>query len=307
MSHSHAHSHSHSSAHRGRLILTLIITTTILIAEVIGAYWTSSLALLADAGHMLTDVAGLAIAVTAASLIEKPATSEHTWGLRRAEVLAAGAQATVLLGVGTFAFIEGIERLITPRPIASVGLLVFGIVGLVGNVASILILASGRGANLNTRAAFLEVVNDALGSVAVIASAAIIALTGWTRADAIAGMLIAAFIVPRAITIIREAGSILMESTPKGLDLSEVHEHLSSVPHVLDVHDLHAYEIATGLPVLTAHIVLADECFADGHATTLLHQFQDCVSEHFPVSIEHSTFQLESRTHAEHEISSCRH
>lgn len=297
----HAHTHSHPSDQRGRLALALIMTMMILIAEVVGAWWTSSLALLADAGHMLTDTAGLAMALAAATLAARPATPEHTWGLRRIEVLAAGAQAAVLLGVGLFALVEGVERLVFPRPIASLGLLVFGVVGLIGNLVSILILASGRGSSLNMRAAFLEVVNDALGSVAVLVSAGVIAWTGWTRVDAIAGMVIAAFIVPRAVTIIREAGGILMESTPKGLDLEEVRAHLSSVPHVLGVHDLHASQIATGLPVLSAHIVLEDECFADGHAARLLDGFQACVAEHFAVSIEHSTFQLEPESHLAHE------
>ena len=200
-----------------------------------------------------------------------------------------------------YAVVEGVRRLFGPAEVTAGGLLVFGIVGLVGSIVSMLVLSSGRGANLNMRAAFLEVVNDALGSVAVIMSAVVIALTGWTRIDALAGMLIAGLIVPRAITILREAGSILLESTPPGLNLEEVRRHILEVPHVVGVHDLHASTIATGLPVLTAHVVVEEACFADGHAAQMLTDLQACVADHFDVSVEHSTFQLESPDHAQRE------
>ncbi|MGO0578028.1 cation diffusion facilitator family transporter [Ornithinimicrobium panacihumi] len=295
------HDHGTVQTHRGRLAVAFAITATILIAEVVGALWTGSLALLVDAGHMLTDTAGLAMALVAASLAMREPTPERTWGFRRAEVLAAGAQATVLLGVGVYAFVEGVRRLYESHEVSSTGLLLFGVVGLLGNIASILVLSSGRGANLNMRAAFLEVVNDALGSVAVIVSAVVIATTGWVRIDAIAGMAIAALIVPRAVKILGEAGHILLESTPKGLDLDDVRAHILAVPHVQDVHDLHASTIASGLPVLTVHVVLDEECFTDGHAADMLAQLQDCVAAHFTVSIEHSTIQLEPPDHAERE------
>lgn len=298
---SSTHAHGTVTTHRGRLAIAFAITAVILIAEVIGALMTGSLALLVDAGHMLTDAAGLLMALVAASLVLRPATPERTWGFRRAEVLAAGAQAAVLLAVGAYAFIEGVRRLNDPPEVSSTGLLIFGIVGLLGNLVSLWVLSAGRRANLNMRAAFLEVVNDALGSVAVIVSAIVIATTGWTRVDALAGMLIAALIVPRAITVLREAGSILLESTPKGLDLAAVRAHILEVPHVQEVHDLHASTIATALPVLSAHVVLDDECFRDGHAAEMLAQLQECVAAHFDVSVEHSTFQLEPPGHAERE------
>lgn len=295
------HNHGSATTHRGPLVVAFAITSTILVAEVIGALWTGSLALLVDAGHMVTDAAGLGMALIAASLALRPPTPERTWGFRRAEVLAAGAQATVLLGVGLYAFVEGVRRLYEPHEVSTTGLLIFGIVGLAGNIVSMLVLSSGRVANLNMRAAFLEVVNDALGSVAVIISAIIITTTGWVRIDAITGMLIAALIVPRAITILREAGHILLESTPKGLNLDDVRAHVLAVRHVQDVHDLHASTIATGLPVLTAHVVLDEACFTDGHAAEMLAHLQDCVAEHFDVSIGHSTFQLEPPGHADRE------
>jgi cobalt-zinc-cadmium efflux system protein len=250
---------------------------------------------------MLTDAGGLLMALVAASLALRPPTPSRTWGWRRAEVLAAGAQATVLLGVGLFALVEGVSRLVEPTEVASTGLLVLGVVGLLGNVASLLVLSGGRSANLNMRAAFLEVVNDALGSVAVIVSAVLIATLGWNRADAVAGMLIALLILPRAVTIIREAGSVLLESTPRGLDLEEVRRHILAIPHVRGVHDLHASEITTGLPVLSAHVVLEDMCFSDGHAGEMLAELQRCVAEQFEGGVDHATFQLEPESHASRE------
>ena len=304
MSDTHDHAHAKPGTNRTRLAIAFGITATILIAEVIGAWWTNSLALLVDAGHMLTDASGLLMALIAASLTLRPPTPERTWGYRRAEVLAAGAQSAILLAVGIYAFIEGVRRLFDPAEVTAGGLLVFGIVGLVGNIVAMLVLGAGRAANLNMRAAFLEVVNDALGSVAVIISAIVISLTGWTRIDAIAGMLIAALIVPRAITILKEAGGILLESTPRGLKLDDVRRHILQVPHVIGVHDLHASTIATGLPVLTAHVVVDESCFTQGHVSQKLRDLQTCVAEHFDVSVEHSTFQIETPSHSALERSS---
>jgi cobalt-zinc-cadmium efflux system protein len=144
------------------------------------------------------------------------------------------------------------------------------------------------------RAAFLEVLNDAFGSLGVIVAAIVIATTGFLQADAVAGLLIAALIVPRAFLLLRETARVLMEFTPKGLDLNEVRRHILELDHVADVHDLHASTVATGLPTLTAHVVVDDECFTDGHAAEVLHEVRRCVAEHFPVSIQHSTFQIET-------------
>lgn len=290
--------------HHGRLIVALGITTIILLVEVVGSITTGSLSLLVDAGHMLTDVAGLTAALIAGLLVTRPATSRRTWGFQRAEVLAALGQSAVLLAVGVYAFAEGIHRLFTPPSVPSGSLLLFGIIGLVGNTVSIGVLASGRESNLSLRAAFLEVVNDALGSVAVIVSAIIISTTGWVRADAVAAMLIAVLIVPRTVGLLRETTGVLLETTPRGLDLDLVRTHVLGLPHVRGVHDLHASQISTGVPVLSAHVVVESGCFQDGHAPQILDDLQKCVAEHFAISIEHSTFQLEPEDHTEHEHSS---
>ncbi len=295
------HSHDTPTDHRGRLGLALALTSVVMIAEVVGAIITGSLALLADAGHMLTDTAGLIIALIAAMLARRPFTDRRTWGYRRAEVLAATVQAAILLAVGAFILIESIQRLLAPPEVHSGLMIVFGIIGLAANVGSLLILRSQRGSNLNTRAAFLEVLNDALGSVAVIVAAAAITLTGFQRADSIASMIIAAMILPRTVILLRDTAEVLLESVPRGLDLAELRRHLLALEHVVAVHDLHATQVATGLPVLTAHIVVDDSCFQDGHAPAMLDQLQRCAADHFEISIEHSTFQLEPASHGAHE------
>jgi cobalt-zinc-cadmium efflux system protein len=216
-------------------------------------------------------------------------------------VLAAVGQAAVLLAVGGFVLVEGIRRLIEPPEVASLAMVIFGVIGLVGNSIGIAVLAGARSENLNMRAAFLEVVNDALGSLAVLIAAAVIATTGWTRADALASLLIGALIIPRTLKLLRESIDVLLESTPRGLELSAVREHLLQVAQVLAVHDLHASQVATGLPVLTAHVVVDDSCFQDGHLPALLDQLQQCLAGHFDV--EHSTLQFEASSHAAHEPS----
>jgi cobalt-zinc-cadmium efflux system protein len=287
--------------HRSRLRIVLIVTVTVLIAEVVGAVVSGSLALLADAGHMLSDVAGLTLAWVASVLAQRPATLSRTWGYRRAEVLAAVGQASVLLAVGGFVIVEAIRRLVAPPEVASGAMVAFGVIGLLGNLIGIAVLFGVRSENLNMRAAFLEVVNDALGSLAVLIAAVVIALTGWLRADALASLLIGALIIPRTLKILRESIDVLLESTPRGLELSEVREHLLQVARVVAVHDLHASEVATGLPVLTAHVVVPDSAFHDGHLPALLDELQRCLAGHFDV--DHSTFQFEAGGHAGHEPS----
>ena len=311
----HSHSHSHGPAadvgrpgdHRARLWIAFALTATIVVAQAVGSVVTGSLALLTDTAHAIADASGLLVALIAATLMLKPANSKRTWGFRRIEVIAALGQATLLLAVGIYAAIEGVRRLFAPPEVPATELLVFGVIGLVANVIAIAILSSSRGANFNMRAAFLEVLNDALGSLGVIVAAIVIATTGFQRADAIAGLFIAALIVPRAFALMRETTSVLMEFTPPGLDLDEVRRHILSLDHVADVHDLHASTVATGLPTLTAHVVVADECFTDGHAALMLHDVRECVAEHFEVSIHHSTFQIETAHIAEHEPEATTH
>lgn len=293
--------------HRSRLWIAFGITALIVVAQAVGAVYTGSLALLTDTAHAITDASGLLVALIAATLVRRPATSRRTWGFRRIEVIAALGQAALLLVVGAYTAVEGVRRLFSPPEVPGGELLVFGIIGLVANILAIAVLASSRGSNFNMRAAFLEVLNDALGSVGVIVAAIVIATTGFLRADALAGLLIAALIVPRAVTLLRETASVLMEFTPPGLDLDDVRTHLLGRDHVIGVHDLHASTVATGLPTLSAHIVLDDECFTDGHAAEVLQDIRTCVATHFAVSVQHSTFQLETRQISEEESAAVKH
>ena len=286
---------------RGRLTVAFTVTATILLAQAVGAVLTGSLALLVDTAHMLTDTAGLGMALGAAALSARPATSRRTWGWRRIEVVAAAAQATLLLVVGVYVLVEGVQRFFDPPEVPSTELLAFGVIGLVGNLVSIAVLAGGRRSSFNMRAAFLEVLNDALGSVAVIVAAILIRTTGWLQADAVAGLVIGVLILPRALRLLRETGDVLLESAPPGLDLDDVRAHMLEVEHVLDVHDLHASLVATGLPVISAHVVVEDSCFADGHAPRILDALQECVASHFDVAVDHSTFQLKPAGHVDHE------
>ncbi|GAA2102083.1 cation diffusion facilitator family transporter [Microlunatus panaciterrae] len=302
--HGHAHGHAPEvvgATHRRRLAVVFSITLANLVAQLVGAGLSGSLALIADAGHLLTDALGLLLALTAASLMLRAASRRRTWGFHRAEVLAAAVQALVLVGVGGYVVVEAIRRLISPPAIATGPMIIFGGLGLVCNITAMLILLRDRSSNLNLRAAFLEVLNDALGSMAVIVAAIVIATTGWRQADAVVSLLIGALILPRSVLLLRDAGLVLLESTPKGLDLDEVRRHILELPHVHAVHDLHASQIATGIPVLTAHVVVDDSCFLDGDLPRLLDQLQSCVADHFAVGIEHSTFQFEPLSHQGHE------
>jgi cobalt-zinc-cadmium efflux system protein len=303
--HDHSHGHSHAGApgesHQGRIAVALGVTLAVFVLQVIGSLITGSLALLFDSAHVLTDAGGLVMALVAARLMARPSTNRRTWGFARAEVLAATAQAAILLAVGLVVLVEGVQRLFHPAEIASNEMIIFGAIGLLGNVISLFVLMGGRSKNFNMRAAFLEVMNDALGSVAVIIAAIIISTTGWMQADAVVAMLIGVMILPRTVKLLLETIGVLLESTPAGLDLAKVREHILELDHVHEVHDLHASQIATGLPILSAHVVVDEGCFHDGHAPKMLDALQKCVAGHFDVSVEHSTFQLEPVGHSEHE------
>lgn len=279
---------------RHKLTIAFGLVFSIVIAQAVGAWLSGSLAILVDMVHSLVDSTGLLIALIAATLMMRPASKHRTWGFRRVESLAAIAQGLLLLGISVYGIVEGISRWNNPHDVAARELLIFAGIGLALNIAAMWVLNSGKSANLNMKGAFLEVLMDALGTVAVIISGVLILTTGYARADTIAAFVIAAMIIPRAGLLLRDAARILMEFTPKGLDLDEVREHILSLDHVKDVHDLHASTVATGLPTITAHVVVDDECFTDGHAPQTLQHIKGCVAEHFDVSIHHSTFQIET-------------
>lgn len=299
MSHSHGHAATATGRHRGALAGALAAAVAIFVVEVVGAYLSGSLALLADAGHVLADAGGIALALGAALLAARPATGRRTFGWARAEILAAAVNGLVLAGIGVFVFVEGIRRLIDPPDLHPGQMALFAAIGLVGNLVGVALLYRSRHASLNLRGAFLEVATDTATSVGVLAAAAVMTLTDFTRADPLISMVIGLVIAPRALRLLRDAVHVLLEATPQNLDLDDVRRHIRELEHVRDVHELHAYTVTSGLPVLTAHVVIDDECFRNGHAPQMLDAVQSCLAGHFDV--EHSTIQLEPAGHTDHE------
>jgi cobalt-zinc-cadmium efflux system protein len=286
---------SPAGAHRGRLLAVLAIGLAVLSVEVAGGLLTGSLALLADAGHMLADVAGLSLALLAVWFAGRPATPGRTFGWYRAEILAAVVNAVLLLGVAVLVLAEAWRRLQDPPEVAGGAMLAVALVGLAANTASLLLLRRGQAESLNLRGAYLEVLGDLLGSAAVIVAAAVIALTGLRAADPIASALIGLLILPRTWTLLREAVDVLLEATPAGLDLEEVRRHIREAPGVVDCHDLHAWTITSGMHVLSVHVVIEDQAVPG----VVLDRLGACLAGHF--DIEHSTFQLERPEHRDHE------
>ncbi|HZF87575.1 cation diffusion facilitator family transporter [Streptomyces sp.] len=307
----HDHGHAHgapvtgtaAAAYRGRLRIALSITLTVMVVEIVGGLLADSLALIADAAHMATDALGLGMALLAIHFANLPPTEKRTFGYARAEILAALANCLLLLGVGGYVLYEAIQRFVTPAGTEGGLTIVFGGIGLVANMVSLTLLMRGQRESLNVRGAFLEVAADALGSVAVLISAVVILTTGWQAADPIASLVIGLMIVPRTLKLLRETLDVLLESAPKGVDMAEVRAHILALDGVEDVHDLHAWTITSGMPVLSAHVVVRSDVLNAIGNEKMLHELQSCLGDHFDV--EHCTFQLEPSGHAEHEARLC--
>lgn len=281
---------SRSAAARGRDRLRVVfgVSAAIFVLEVIGGLVTGSLALLADAGHVFTDVAGVGLALFAIWLAARPASPTRSFGLYRVEILAAVINGVLLFGIAGFVLFEAWRRFFEPSDIATTPMLTIATIGLVANLFSAWLLREHQRTSLNMRGAYLEVLGDALGSLAVIAAAVVVAMTGLRQADAVASALIGLFILPRTFNLLRDAVDILLEATPRGLDMSEVRRHLLEAPGVTDVHDLHAWTITSGMPVVSAHVVTSP----GAEPAAVLDALCRCLSGAF--DIEHSTFQLET-------------
>ena len=297
----HDHAHGTGVRHRGRLAIVLALTAGVLAVEAIVAWITGSLALLADAGHLLGDSFGIVMALAAITVAQRGGGpgSRRTFGYQRTEVIAAGLNGLILLGLAVWVVYSAIRRFGDSPELEASPILIAGTIGLVVNVIGLLLLRGGAQESLNVRGAYLEVLGDALGSIAVLVSAAVILTTGWDAADAVASLVIAAMIVPRAISLLREVVEVLLESTPRDVDLDELRTHILEVEGVRDVHDLHVWTITSGMPVMSAHIVVDDSVTAMDHAHGVLDTLRGCLSDHFDV--EHSTFQIEPAGHADSE------
>ena len=297
--HGHAGHAEGRAADRRRLWLVVGVTATVLVVEVVGAVLSGSLALFADAGHMLTDVAAVLLALGASYVASRPANDRRTFGYHRAEILAALVNAVVLAGVCGYLAYAGIRRLLDPPDVAAGQMLLFAAIGLVANATSLVALSARRDSSLNMRGAFLEVLGDTLGSVAAIVAAGVILATGWLRADPLASLVIAVLIVPRAVSLLRETSAVLFESAPKGFDIARMREHLLAMDGVTDVHDLHAWTITSGMPSLSAHVTVTDACLQQRGVGAVLDELAHCALADF--GIEHATFQVEPESHRDHE------
>ncbi|MGX1911985.1 cation diffusion facilitator family transporter [Streptomyces phaeochromogenes] len=309
--HSHGHAHgadgggggTAAAAYRGRLRVALCITLTVMVVEIVGGIVANSLALVADAAHMATDALGLAMALLAIHFAGRPPSGNRTFGYARAEILAALANCLLLLGVGGYVLYEAIQRFVTPAETEGGLTAVFGLIGLVANMISLSLLMRGQKDSLNVRGAFLEVAADALGSLAVLVSAVLVLTTGWQAADPVASIVIGLMIVPRTWKLLRETLNVLLEAAPEDVDMAAVRSHIHALPGVEGVHDLHAWTITSGLPVLSAHVVVGAEALDTIGHERMLHELRSCLGEHFDV--EHCTFQLEPDGHAAHELRVC--
>jgi len=299
MGHDHSHGLTGTGKHRKRLVAVLAITLSVVLVQIVGALVSGSLALLADAGHMLSDAAGVSIALLAAWIAARPASDQRTYGYQRAEVLAALANALVLIVISVVIFTEAIRRLGSTPEVQTDVMLYAAVLGAIANLVSLLILRGAQKESLNVRGAYLEVLGDLLGSFAVIAAALVIMVTGFQAADTIASIVIALMILPRAWHLLRDVVDVLLEATPKGVEVQMIREHILAVEGVVSVHDIHIWTITSGVPVFSAHVVVEDAALGARGADEILDKLISCLGSHFDT--EHCTFQLEPVSHAEHE------
>jgi cobalt-zinc-cadmium efflux system protein len=296
----HEHNDRRTAAARSRplLVTTLALTAAFLVVELIAALWTGSLALLADAGHMFADVGGLGLALFASWVASRPPTPAKTYGYYRAEILAAVVNALVLFVVAGGILVEAYQRVRTPAEVLGGPMLAVAFVGLVVNGVCAWLLHHDAAASLNVRAAYLEVLSDAVSSVAVIVAAAVVLTTGWTVADPLASGAIALFIVPRTWRLLRQAVNILLEGTPAHLELGEIEEAITRVSGVRRVHDLHVWTLTSGREAMSAHVVVGDVRESD----RLLEELHAVLHSRF--GIDHTTIQLETEPPAVLQIKS---
>lgn len=290
MGHSHDH---HRTGNRRALRLALALTVTYTIVEVVGGILTDSLALLADAAHMLSDNVSLGLALFAIWLASKPATPDKSFGYRRAEILAALANGVTLVALSIWIFVEAARRFGDPADVLGGWMLAIAVVGLLVNVAAALILSQGRAHSLNVDAAFRHVLADLFGSVGVIAAGVVIVTTGWQRADPTASVFIGLLVLASSWTILRDATRILLEAAPAGVDAAELGQRLSEHPGVRNVHDLHVWTITSGFPALSAHVLVGpdEDCHARrAELEALLHG--EFGIDHTTLQVEHTQAEL---------------
>lgn len=297
MTHDHSHAHGHAAAragarHKGRLLAALAVLSVVTVVQIAAGLATRSLALLSDAGHMLTDVTGLGMALAAIHVADRGSTASHrTFGLYRLEILAALANAVLLFGVAGYVAFEALRRLGESPEVLAGPMLVVAVVGLAANVVAFVLLRQGSTESLNVEGAYLEVVSDLLGSVGVIVAAVVLALTGWTWVDPVVGVAIGLFILPRAWRLGAQAIRILVQAAPPGTDLEGLEAELRGLDGVVDVHDLHVWTLTSEMEVASAHLMVCAD--ADSHG--VLDRARDVLRDGY--GIGHATLQVEPETH----------
>lgn len=292
-------SRTRRSSDERRVLVALVLLLAFLVFEVVSALLGHSLALLADAGHMVSDVVALAMSAWALRLAKRPAEGRWTFGLQRAEILSAAVNGVTLVAVALLIAVEAIERLVSPHHVDGGVVLAVALVGAAVNLAATSVLARADRRNLNVRGAFLHVLSDLYAFAATAIAGVVLMVSHWERADAVASLFVVVLMARSAWGLLRDAGTILLQAAPENLDLADVRAHLVEVEHVLDVHDLHAWTVASGQPTLSAHVVVSEACFESNYAPRILDALQRCLSEHFAVA--HATLQLEPATHEAHE------
>jgi cobalt-zinc-cadmium efflux system protein len=295
---SHAHRINESSDRR-LLGIGLFLIVGFMIVEIAVGLATHSLTLLADAGHMLTDAGALALSIWAIGLALRPTSNSWTFGFKRAEILSAAANGATLLVISIVIAAEAVNRLLHPQPVIGTAMIVVAAVGVIVNIAATFAVSRANQASLNITGALGHLLTDLWAFAGTLVAGVLIVTTGFRRADPIASLLVVALMLRTSWRLLKDSGRILLEAAPAGIDLEEVREHFMSVEHVLDIHDLHAWVVTSDLPALSAHVVIDDSCFTDGHAPQILDQLQRCLTGHF--DLDHSTFQLEPEEHGGHE------
>jgi cobalt-zinc-cadmium efflux system protein len=287
-----AHTHGHHSGHHteadsGRLTIALGLILGLMAAEVVAGILADSLALLSDAAHMLTDAAAIALALLAARLARRPAEGSFTFGFRRAEILSAQLNGATLVGLGLLIVIEGVRRLVDPPAVDGLPVLLVALAGIVVNLAAVRVLSGTGERTMNVEGAFQHVLTDLFAFIATAVAGAIVLGTGFDRADGIAALAVSALMLRSGYGLLRDSGRVLLEAAPEGLDPQEVGRVLASQHHVVEVHDLHLWEVSSGFPSLSAHVLVRPECDCQAHRRELA----ELLRERF--GIEHSTLQVE--------------
>jgi cobalt-zinc-cadmium efflux system protein len=287
VAHAHRHPHPPGDADQRRLSIALALILALMAGEVVAGILARSLALLSDAAHMLTDAAALILALIAARLARRPAGGNFTFGLGRSEILSAQINGATLVALGVLIVIEGVRRLVSPPEVDGLPVLLVAVAGIVVNLAATRVLAGSGRRSLNVEGAFQHVLTDLFAFIATAVAGAIVLSTGFNRADGIAALLVAVLMLRSGVVLLRDSGRVLLEAAPKDIDPDEVGQALASQQHVVEVHDLHLWEVSSGFPSLSAHVLVRPDCDCQAHRRDLA----DLLRDRF--GIEHSTLQVE--------------